>query len=139
MKAGTNFALRLATEKDIPALHALIEASVRGLQTADYTQSQIDGALGTVLGLDTLLIRDGTYFVAEEVAGDEERDQGTEARGRVAGGGGRGRGSPPRTAQHRCEPSLYIRGLQDGDWEPSSWRKLKQRLERRRSVDMRRA
>jgi GNAT superfamily N-acetyltransferase len=88
MKAGTNFALRLATEKDIPALHALIEASVRGLQTADYTQSQIDGALGTVLGLDTLLIRDGTYFVAEEVAGDEEPDQGTEARERLAGCGG---------------------------------------------------
>jgi GNAT superfamily N-acetyltransferase len=91
MKAGTNFALRLATEEDIPALQALIEASVRGLQTADYTQSQIDGALGIVLGLDTLLIRDGTYFVAEEVAGDEEPDQemgGMGARKRLAGCGG---------------------------------------------------
>jgi GNAT superfamily N-acetyltransferase len=57
--------LRVATEDDIPALDALIEASVRGLQAVDYTQAQIEGALGTVLGLDTQLIRDGTYFVAE--------------------------------------------------------------------------
>jgi GNAT superfamily N-acetyltransferase len=59
------FALRLATEEDIPALHGLIEASVRGLQAGDYTQAQMDGALGTVLGVDTQLIADRTYFVAE--------------------------------------------------------------------------
>ena len=59
------FQLRLATEEDIPALHALIEASVRGLQAGDYTPRQIEGALGTVLGLDTQLIRDRTYFIAE--------------------------------------------------------------------------
>lgn len=58
------FTLRLATEEDIPALHALIEASVRGLQAGDYTAAQIEGALGTVLGLDTQLIQDKTYFVA---------------------------------------------------------------------------
>jgi len=57
--------IRLAHEEDIPALHALIEASVRGLQANDYTPAQIAGALGTVLGLDTQLIRDQTYFVVE--------------------------------------------------------------------------
>ena len=57
--------LRLAREADVPALHVLIEASVRGLQKQDYTAAQIDGALGTVLGLDTQLVKDGTYFVAE--------------------------------------------------------------------------
>jgi GNAT superfamily N-acetyltransferase len=61
----SEFQLRLATEEDIPALHALIEASVRGLQANDYTPRQIEGALGTVLGLDTQLVRDRTYFVAE--------------------------------------------------------------------------
>jgi GNAT superfamily N-acetyltransferase len=61
------FRLRLATGEDIPALHSLIEASVRGLQADDYTPGQIDGALGTVLGLDSQLIRDRTYFVAEMV------------------------------------------------------------------------
>jgi GNAT superfamily N-acetyltransferase len=60
-----DFHLRLAREEDVPVLHALIEASVRGLQADDYTPKQIEGALGTVLGLDTQLIRDRTYFVAE--------------------------------------------------------------------------
>jgi GNAT superfamily N-acetyltransferase len=57
--------IRIAQDADIPALHALIEASVRGLQAGDYTSAQIEGALGTVLGLDTQLIRDQTYFVVE--------------------------------------------------------------------------
>jgi GNAT superfamily N-acetyltransferase len=57
--------IRTAQQSDIPALHALIEASVRGLQANDYTPAQIEGALGTVLGLDTQLIRDQTYFLVE--------------------------------------------------------------------------
>ncbi len=75
------FQLRLATEEDIPTLHALIEASVRGLQAGDYTPAQIDGALGTVLGLDTQLIRDRTYFIAEPL------DQNTKARDAAGCGG----------------------------------------------------
>jgi GNAT superfamily N-acetyltransferase len=67
MEHNGTFALRLAHEGDIPALHDLIEASVRGLQAGDYTPAQIEGALGTVLGLDTQLIRDRTYFVAESL------------------------------------------------------------------------
>jgi GNAT superfamily N-acetyltransferase len=67
MDAAPAFTLRLATEDDIASLHALIEASVRGLQAGDYTPAQIEGALGTVLGLDTQLIADRTYFVAETV------------------------------------------------------------------------
>ncbi len=47
---ASEFQLRLATEEDIPSLHRVIEASVRG-QAADYTPAQIEGALGTVLGL----------------------------------------------------------------------------------------
>jgi len=65
----TTFEIRLATADDVPALHALIEASVRGLQAGDYTPAQIEGALGTVLGLDTQLIADGTYFIAENSEG----------------------------------------------------------------------
>jgi GNAT superfamily N-acetyltransferase len=61
----STISIRLASEADIPALHELIEASVRGLGAGDYAAAQIEGALGTVLGLDTQLIRDGTYFVAE--------------------------------------------------------------------------
>ena len=60
-----NIRIRLATPADIPVLRALIEASVRGLQAGDYTPTQIEGALDTVYGVDTQLITDGTYFVAE--------------------------------------------------------------------------
>lgn len=60
--------LRVATEHDIPALHRLIATSVRGLMTQEYTASQLEAALGTWLGVDTVLVKDGTYFVVE--AGD---------------------------------------------------------------------
>ena len=66
--------IREAVSTDIPVLRTLIDASVRGLQTQDYTPSQIESALATVYGVDTQLIADGTYFVAEAeasvVAGD---------------------------------------------------------------------
>jgi len=65
MSADLNLSLRLATPADIAALRQLIETSVRTLQQNDYTPEQIDGALGTVLGLDTQLVVDGTYFIAE--------------------------------------------------------------------------
>jgi GNAT superfamily N-acetyltransferase len=59
--------IRLATTDDEPVLHQLIAISVRGLMNQDYTAAQLDQALGTLLGLDTQLIADGTYFVAETV------------------------------------------------------------------------
>ena len=57
--------IRLATPEDIPVLRELIEQSVRGLQAQDYTSAQIEGALQTVFGVDSQLIADGTYVVAE--------------------------------------------------------------------------
>ena len=65
--------IRHAQFVDVPTLHRLIEASVRGLQAGDYTAAQIDGALGGVLGLDTQLIADRTYFVAESRDGQGDR------------------------------------------------------------------
>jgi GNAT superfamily N-acetyltransferase len=59
--------IRRATSADILVLRDLIEMSVRGLQSKDYSPSQIDSALATVFGVDTQLIADGTYFVAENV------------------------------------------------------------------------
>src|ERR1700744_1448841 len=61
---GANFRIRTAQLADVPALHRLIELSVRGLQAGDYAPHQIEGALGTALGLDTQLILDATYFIA---------------------------------------------------------------------------
>lgn len=59
------FDLRAATPADIPALECLIADSARGLSRADYTDEQIEGALGGAMGVDSELIRDGTYFVVE--------------------------------------------------------------------------
>lgn len=60
-----DFQLRTCTTDDRPELEALIPLSVRTLQARDYSPQQIEGALGTVFGLDRQLIMDGTYFVAE--------------------------------------------------------------------------
>jgi GNAT superfamily N-acetyltransferase len=60
--------IRQAVCADIPVLRTLIDASVRGLQTGDYTPSQIESALATVYGVDTQLIADGTYFAAENAS-----------------------------------------------------------------------
>ncbi len=63
MQSG--FTIRTAVEEDVSKLHVLINASVRALQTEDYSASQIDHALQTVFGVDSQLIADKTYFVVE--------------------------------------------------------------------------
>jgi GNAT superfamily N-acetyltransferase len=60
-----HWSLRLAEEKDIPALEVLIPLSVRGLQATDYSVAQMEAAIGSVFGVDRQLIRDRTYFVVE--------------------------------------------------------------------------
>lgn len=57
--------LRLATPDDVPAIRALIDASVRTLSTAYYSEEQIASSLRWVFGPDTQLIADGTYYVLE--------------------------------------------------------------------------
>ena len=69
------FTLRRARLADVPALQSLIATSARALSRQDYTPEQIEGALRGAFGVDTQLIRDGSYFVIE-------------AHGRLAGCGG---------------------------------------------------
>ncbi len=63
--------LRKASPADVSRLREVIEASVRGLQAGDYSPAQIEGALRSVYGVDSQLVADGTYFVAE--AGETQR------------------------------------------------------------------
>ncbi|HEY6641376.1 GNAT family N-acetyltransferase [Povalibacter sp.] len=58
--------IRPATLTEKPELEALIARSARELSKNDYTSEQIEGALRGAFGVDTQLINDGTYFVAEE-------------------------------------------------------------------------
>ena len=59
------FQLRKAIHADRPALQTLIARSARELGGQDYRPEQIEGALRGAFGVDTQLIDDGTYFVAE--------------------------------------------------------------------------
>ena len=60
-----NIRIRKAKLADVSWLREVIDASVRGLQADDYSPAQIEGALRSVYGVDSQLILDGTYFVAE--------------------------------------------------------------------------
>ena len=58
--------IRPATLEDREAMQKLIATSARLLSRQHYTDAQIEAAIATVFGVDTDLIEDGTYFVAEE-------------------------------------------------------------------------
>lgn len=68
------FTHRLATQADIPALKALMERSIRGLLPDFLSPEKVEASFA-VMGVDSQLIADGTYFVLEEG-------------GRIAGCGG---------------------------------------------------
>jgi len=59
------YEIRPATLADTSALEVLIARSARELSTDDYTPEQIEAALRGAFGVDTQLIRDGSYFVAD--------------------------------------------------------------------------
>lgn len=59
------YRLRRATLADRAALERLIGDSARGLSRGDYSEEQVEAAIASVFGVDTDLIRDGTYYVAE--------------------------------------------------------------------------
>jgi GNAT superfamily N-acetyltransferase len=60
----SEFHIRPATLDDIPGLQVLIPLSARNLRQG-YSSEQVEAALGSALGVDTQLVRDGTYFVVE--------------------------------------------------------------------------
>ncbi len=60
-----NMTIRPATMNEVPEMEQLIAASVRALSVGYYSSEQIESALIHVFGVDTQLIADGTYFVAE--------------------------------------------------------------------------
>jgi YbgC/YbaW family acyl-CoA thioester hydrolase len=62
---GAKYSIRKATLDDRGALEALIARSARTLTFRAYTPRQIETALRAAFGVDTQLIRDGTFLVAE--------------------------------------------------------------------------
>ncbi len=63
--------LRLATEADLPGLRTVMARAIAELQ-ADFLSPEQVASSAAVMGLDTRLVADGTYFIAEldgEIAG----------------------------------------------------------------------
>jgi GNAT superfamily N-acetyltransferase len=58
-------AFRRARTDDIPALGSLIALSARALSVGEYAPAQVEAALKGAFGVDTGLIADGTYWMAE--------------------------------------------------------------------------
>jgi GNAT superfamily N-acetyltransferase len=85
-----NIHLRLAVPEDVGVLCELIDASVRGLQAQDYSPAQMEGALETVFGVDSQLIADETYIVAEAMpkGTDQQQERNGKALPLIVGCGG---------------------------------------------------
>jgi len=64
-----DFTSRLATLADVPRLTEVMDAAISELQRAYLDDAQIE-ASRAVMGIDTQLIEDGTYFVVESPGGD---------------------------------------------------------------------
>lgn len=59
------YEVRKATLGDREAIARLIADSARHLSRDDYAEAQIEAAVASVFGVDSDLIEDGTYFVAD--------------------------------------------------------------------------
>ncbi len=75
-EAVSSLILRPGRAKDIERLQGHIVQSARLLSQGFYTKEEIEAALTHVFGVDSELVRDGTYFIVEN-------DEGT-----IAGCGG---------------------------------------------------
>jgi len=95
---------RVARMDDVPALEALIPLSARMLQSGYYSPDLLDGAIGTVFGVDTQLIRDATYFVA--VADAKIVGCGGWSRRKTLYGGDRAKKGEDPVRDPRTEPAL---------------------------------
>jgi GNAT superfamily N-acetyltransferase len=66
MDMKREFRLRQATMEDLPVLQKLVAESVWVLQAGEYSDAQREAAIRLVYGVDTQLIRDGTYYAVEK-------------------------------------------------------------------------
>jgi acyl-CoA thioesterase FadM/GNAT superfamily N-acetyltransferase len=64
-KTAPAYSIRKATLDDRGALESLIARSARALTLGTYTPRQVETALRSAFGVDSQLISDGTYLVAE--------------------------------------------------------------------------
>jgi N-acetylglutamate synthase-like GNAT family acetyltransferase len=110
-----DFRLRVAREEDVPALEALIELSVRELLSRHYSSAQLEVALGPVFGVDSQLIRDGTYFIVEH--GADIVGCGGWSKRRAVYGGDRGREGEDAELDPFCDAARVRAFFVHPQWE----------------------
>ena len=98
-----DFQIRRATLEDRAALERLIAESARGLSRGDYSDEQVEAAIASVFGVDTDLIHDGTYYVAE--AGGEPIGCGGWSKRKTLFGGDRFAARDSGELDPRTEPA----------------------------------
>ena len=58
-------AIRRAVAADVPMLEALIARSARALSSGDYSSDEIEALIAHIFGVDSEVVADGNYLVAE--------------------------------------------------------------------------
>lgn len=106
--------IRRARHDDIGAIEALIERSVRSLSVAYYDEAQVESALTYMFGVDSQLIDDGTYHVAES-------ERGLAAAGGWSGrrtlfGGDQWKHGADEPLDPTCEPARIRAFFVDPSW-----------------------
>jgi GNAT superfamily N-acetyltransferase len=96
-------AVRVAKAADLPLLRELIPESVRALSRGYYTAEQIESAIRHVFGVDTQLVADGTYFVAQ--LGDAVAGCGGWSRRNTLFGGDQMKSGPDPLLDPASEPA----------------------------------
>jgi GNAT superfamily N-acetyltransferase len=101
---------RLATRADLGALEALMEAAIAELQKPFLTPEQIRSSRA-IMGLDTQLVDDGTYFLVE--AEGALAGCGGWSRRATLYGGDRSPGRDPGLLDPACDPAR-VRAMYTG-------------------------
>ena len=96
------FSHRLATAAELPELRALMDASIRVLVGAYLDPARVEASFD-IMGVDTQLIEDGTYFVVE--CGNRIAGCGGWSRRATLFGGDHSRGRDARLLDPAREPA----------------------------------
>ncbi|GAA4785027.1 GNAT family N-acetyltransferase [Actinomycetospora chlora] len=104
--------LRMATDADVPAIAALMRASVRAIFPRFYDAEQTAGAEIHIAHLDRAMVDDGTYYVHED-GGEVVACGGWSRRARLYTGSG-DRDDDARLLDPATEPArvraMFVRG-----------------------------
>ncbi len=108
-----NFTIRRAYYKDIPELHHIMHKSIQLLQS-DYLSPAQVRASKEVMGMDTQLIKDGTYFAV--LAGDIYVGCGGWSMRDTLYGGDHTKGRSPRLLDPKTEAARIRAMYTHPDW-----------------------